>query len=246
MFSSFQPASIYGNIPSVLEQFKDAENDNNEMLSDHYWEILHNGTLNPKELFQAHPPSVHPLLWEAIYCASNDDWGDGLPSPALIEMWLRDSDLFSSSLSNLDVLRDWIGHGFGYQGVRQCAGQPAAGPGQRRRVLVPGCGRGADAVFLSKVVGYDVVGLDVSDMALNEAVALELGVVEALSEALCKTPVEKGMEQWAKLVDVATRKGLRSRINSGSLVWRYGDFLADNCCGKHDTFDLIWDNRVSP
>ena len=46
---------------------------------------------------------------------------------------------------------------------------PPAGPGAARRTaLVPGCGRGHDALLLA-AWGYDVVGLDYSAEAVRRA-----------------------------------------------------------------------------
>ncbi|KAE8389089.1 thiol methyltransferase [Aspergillus alliaceus] len=76
----------------------------------------------------------HGAAWAALWDAQNNDmWDRGKPSPALIDLVEQREDLF----------------------------QPLAADGRRKKVLVPGCGRGYDVVMLA-LHGFDAYGVEIS------------------------------------------------------------------------------------
>lgn len=125
-------------------------------------------------------------------------WDRGIPSPALIETLSKRSSVIGNALTGVD-------------------GKP-----QRKKALVPGCGRGVDVCLLESF-GYDVIGLEYSGKA-----------VEAC---------EKYAEQHGN--DYAVRD---EKIGKGSKKFVRGDFYKDDWLDqtglgvKH--FDLIYDYTV--
>lgn len=231
-------------IPELVELYREAERADLSPQADFYYDGLVNGTLNLTKLFQAHPPRTHPKLWEAVYLAHNDGWRVDVPDATLIYVMQEYEDLFRGTYPPLDLLKHWVGHGYGYQGVRQKPGQPVAGPGKRKRALVPGYGRGADALFLAKFCGYDVVALDTSRTALASAWDLELSINDVLFLHHHEESINNDdMEIWADLAVLAEKRGLGLR--SGTVEWRLGNFLHKNCFNEDEKFDFIFDNYVS-
>lgn len=114
--------------------------------------------------------------------------------------------------------------------------------GARKKALVPGCGPGYDAVSLSKLYGYDVVGLDIS----QEAISLATYYLESVSDLIwerrppCKN---RDDQKWATWM----RTSLKAIRNAGNIKWVEGDFFSDGWLNKADTdkFDLIYDFQVS-
>lgn len=214
----------------------------------YYIDCLVNGTINHKELFQAYPPEKHSELWEAIYVADNDHWNHGNskePNSVLAETLAQYANLFAGTYPNFQLLKDWIGHGYGYQGVRQDPRRVVAGKERRKRALVPGYGKGADAVLLAKLWEYEVVAVDVSGWAVEEARDLETEVSQMFLDKKCKAPLGDYLEFWWDLAD-ARGESRNRKIDSGPIEWREGDFLFGNCVQDDETFDLIFDNYVSP
>ncbi|KOS21624.1 putative thiol methyltransferase 2 [Escovopsis weberi] len=157
------------------------------------------------------PFSSNPALWDGLYSESFTPWDRAGPSLALADLLAQRTDLIPPSQE------------------RDARGNPlrdASGKVIRRTALVPGCGPGHDVLLLSSL-GYDAVGLDFSNNAIqratdNERVANESGKYE---------PVEEGLEK-------------------GTVTWLTGDFFADEWTAVDGTtvsqssfgkFDLIFD-----
>jgi SAM-dependent methyltransferase len=93
-----------------------------------------------QQTFTNTPLSTHPSKWDSLWKESYTPWDRGGPSLALGDLITSRSDLFPS-------------------GEKE---------GRKLKALVPGCGRGYDAVLLAGL-GYDVVGLDYSSAAVELA-----------------------------------------------------------------------------
>jgi len=148
-----------------------------------------------KATFQDRPLSSHGAGWDSLWTSSFTPWDRGGPSAALDDLLAdRRSELF-----------------------------PAAGASGRKRALVPGCGRGYDALLLA-AHGYDVCGLDYSATATREAIETER-----------KAEAEGGV------------KASGGGEEKGVVTWVTGDFFADEFLDKAGTrtFDLIFDYTVS-
>lgn len=152
--------------------------------------------------FQDRPLSAHGAQWDSLWTASYTPWDRGGPSAALDDLLAeRGSDLFFPG-----------------------AGEEKTTKTKRRaRALVPGCGRGYDALLLA-AYGFDVVGLDYSAAATREAAGVEARVG---AEEAYRPRGEKG--------------------EKGTVTWLTGDFFADEFLDEAGTesFDLIFDYTVS-
>jgi SAM-dependent methyltransferase len=147
--------------------------------------------------FEGSDFTSHGSKWDSFWKESYTPWDRGGPSLAMADLVRERSDLFPAS----------------------------AAAGNRRTALVPGCGRGYDVLLLS-ALGYDVVGLDYSDVAVREAAANEKIVREGRNK-----DVYDG-------VAVAER---------GTVTWVQGDFFDDAWLDKvgRRQFDVIFDYTVS-
>lgn len=95
---------------------------------------------------------------------------------------------------------------------------------ERKKALVPGCGKGYDVLLLSSW-GYDAYGLDVSEIALQGAK---------------QTQNEVGDQDIYK-----TKEG----VQKGNVTWLSGDFFKSEFLQDVEgepTFDLIYDYTVHP
>lgn len=102
-----------------------------------------------------------------------------------------------------------------------CFKQGPNGEKQRKKALVPGCGRGYDVLLLASF-GYDAYGLEVSEKVV------ELCVQEQKTN---------GQNYPAK----------DESAGSGSATFLHGDFFSDEWDGKvqgEAKFDLIYDYTV--
>lgn len=136
--------------------------------------------------------SQHGQKWDDLYKEGFVPWDRGLPNPALVDLLSEEQGLLPS------------------------------GQGRKRKVLVPGCGKGYD-VLLFSAHGYDAHGLEISDTALEVARATEK---EKKMEGVYET--KKGMER-------------------GTVKWLKGDFFKDEFLKDVEgegQFDLIYDYTV--
>ncbi|KAM0333069.1 hypothetical protein ACHAQA_001727 [Verticillium albo-atrum] len=156
--------------------------------------------------FALSPLSAHGPKWSSLWDEKYTPWDRGGPSLALHDFLLSRPNLVPP------VTADTV---------------------QRPTALVPGCGKGHDALLLA-AFGYDVVGLDYAPAATREAIENEQAVTEAQREG----------GQAAAAVDLYTpRDGVPSR---GKTTWATGDFFSDEWLeqsglAKDTTFDLIFD-----
>lgn len=160
------------------------------------------------------PTSSHGQRWDALWAnGSFLPWDRGAPSPALADLLAQRGDLVGGALIDAGEDKD----------VHDGDGDGAAR--QRRKALVPGCGRGYDA-FLLAARGWDVVGLEVSEMAVRLARSLGEGIEQG----------EVGGEVGG-VYDAGS-------AGKGSVRFEVGDFfeLGEGWMGK---WDFIWDYTVS-
>lgn len=153
-----------------------------------------------KAHFEAGSHEQHPELWDALWAKGDFiPWDKGFPNPALVDTLVQRTDLVGASPQHSNGKR-------------------------RKRVLIPGCGKGYD-VLLFASFGYDAYGLEVSENALKAAKEL------AASE---------GDKYPARSADVG----------AGSVAYVSGDFFKDGwvnqvCGGDGQGFDIIYDYTVS-
>ena len=131
------------------------------------------------EHFHSHDPARQGGAWNALWEAGCTPWDRGGPSLALRDALLEEPHLFPD-------------HRPSGEGTRR-----------KKRALVPGCGRGYDVLLLADL-GYDVVGLEVSPTALDEARAYAAAVAGR----------EPTVQQGKPVVP-------------GSVTWVLGDFFGD-------------------
>lgn len=132
-------------------------------------------------------------------------WDSGAPNPALVDV--------------LTDRKDLIGTCFKEDGTP--AEKEEGGRKERKKALVPGCGRGYDVILLASF-GYDAYGLEVSDKAV------ELCVQEQQMNG-DKYPVKD------------------ESVGNGTVTFLKGDFFHDEWIEKitgGGKFDLIYDYTV--
>lgn len=145
--------------------------------------------------------SDHPGKWNDLYRAGFIPWDKGLPSAPLAEALAR-RDLISEPAV------------------------AASGTGkQRKRALVPGCGKGYDVLLLA-AFGYDAYGLETSELALKGA---------------RETEEKHGGDEVYRVRDES--------VGKGKVTWISGDFFKDDWAkslgeGFDGTFDLLFDYTV--
>jgi SAM-dependent methyltransferase len=156
-----------------------------------------------KTFFAGHKEDSHPSRWDALWQAGDFlPWDRGFANPALID--------------TLKSKPDWLP-------------KPTGAGGKRKRVLVPGCGKGYDlAVFAAH--GYDAYGIEISENAL------------AAAENWLKDPGE-GKE--------GEHKTQNDRVGRGESKVLLGDFFKDDdgwlqgAGGLGEGFDIVYDCTVS-
>lgn len=145
--------------------------------------------------------SNHPIKWDELYREGFIPWDKGIPSAPLAE-----------ALSRHDLI----------------SGPTAAESGtgkQRRRALVPGCGKGYDVLLLA-AFGYDAYGLETSELALKGA---------------RETEKKHGGDDVYRVRDEA--------VGKGKVTWITGDFFKDDWAKSlgeefDGTFDVLFDYTV--
>lgn len=146
----------------------------------------------------ANGSSDRPHLWSQLWDKGDFlPWDRGMPNPALEDVLADRQDLIGT-----------------------CFKQGPDGQKQRKKALVPGCGRGYDVLLLASF-GYDAYGLEASEKAV------ELCVQEQKTN---------GQKYPAK----------DESAGSGSATFLQGDFFSDGWAGKirETGFDLIYDYTV--
>lgn len=150
-----------------------------------------------------HPSNTHTDRWDALWAKGDFlPFDRGAPNPAL-EDTLRDR-------------RELLGGPLTDDGT-------SGGKGQRKKALVPGCGRGYDVLLLSSF-GYDAYGLEASANAVKA----------------CKEYAEKEDAKYPVRNEETGR---------GAVRFLYGDFFKDDWVreigdGNEVKFDLIYDYTV--
>ncbi|KAF5977792.1 thiol methyltransferase [Fusarium bulbicola] len=142
--------------------------------------------------------------WDSCWREALTPWDRGTASIALHDLLAQRPDLVPPSQHH-----DHRGHPL----------RDSAGAIEKKKALVPGCGRGHDVLLLSSW-GYDVWGLDFSAAAKEEATKNQK---QAESEGLYK-PVDG--------------------LDKGKIHWITGDFFGQDWAkgaGADGQFDLIYD-----
>ena len=139
--------------------------------------------------------------WDELWKSDFMPWDRGSPSPALADTLINHANVIGNA--SVDD-----------------------GQKRRKRALVAGCGRGVD-VFLLASFGYDVIGLEYSEKALEA----------------CKEYAKQNEGNYP-----AYDEG----VGKGSMKFLQGDFYSDEWLGKtgwaegwDKKFDLIYDYTVS-
>lgn len=141
--------------------------------------------------------------WEALWERGGDylDWDKGVPNPAL-----EDTLIQRDSILGGPIIKDKHG--------RQ----------SKKKVLVPGCGRGVDVLLLASF-GYDAFGLEYSHGAVQACKA-----EEARSKARGEYPVHD------------------EEVGTGNVTFVQGDFFDESWLGRlglgWGSYDVIYDHSV--
>ncbi|TLD28320.1 hypothetical protein PspLS_03595 [Pyricularia sp. CBS 133598] len=144
-------------------------------------------------LFLDQPLSEHGKRWDGLWKEEYTPWDRAGPSMALYDVLTGRPDLVPPPIG-----------------------------GQRKRALVPGCGRGYDVLLLA-ALGYDAWGLDYSEEATKQSIIYE-------------KKVEQGDDgTYAELK--------REGVEKGKVTWLTGDFFSEEWVNKAGVqqFDLIYD-----
>lgn len=143
--------------------------------------------------------------WAGLWDRGGDylDWDKGVPNPALEDTLLQRHSILGGPIATDESGRRY-----------------------RRKVLVPGCGRGVDVLLLASF-GYDAYGLEYSHSAVQACKA-----EEKRSKAQDQYPVRD------------------EEVGRGSVTFVQGDFFDDswltNSGLKRESFDMIYDHSVCP
>ncbi|WEW60429.1 S-adenosylmethionine-dependent methyltransferase [Emydomyces testavorans] len=140
------------------------------------------------------------------------------------EVW---DDLWQESVTPWDrgshnpALEDALVQKRAFLGPRVIPAEREGEPVQRKKALVPGCGRGVD-VFLLASFGYDAYGLEYS-----------------------KTAFEECLKEMAKYGEGGQVPARNAEVGSGKVKFLQGDFFKDDWLKeaglKEGDFDLIYD-----
>lgn len=151
--------------------------------------------------------SDKPDRWAALWDKGDFlPWDAGAPNPALVDVLTDRKDLIGTCFKVKGTLAEEKEEG---------------GRKERKKALVPGCGRGYDVILLASF-GYDAYGLEVNDKAV------ELCLQEQQTNG-DKYPVND------------------ESVGSGTVTFLKGDFFHDEWTKKipgGGKFDLIYDYTV--
>ncbi|KAJ5837416.1 uncharacterized protein N7525_002604 [Penicillium rubens] len=135
----------------------------------------------------------HNEAWDRLWETDNSDmWDRGKPSPALVDLLEQREDILS----------------------------PIAANGRRKKILVPGCGKGYDVVMLA-LHGFDAVGLEISAKGVSTA--------EEYAQKEIQAPQAYNFGSASA-----------NKFERGSVSFIQGDFFHSDCT-KGEKFDVIYD-----
>ncbi|KAK1469264.1 thiopurine S-methyltransferase [Colletotrichum melonis] len=161
------------------------------------------------------PLANHGQKWSAFWEEKFTPWDRGGPSLALLDIITTRPDLIPPPPPT--------------------ASSPAGQQQRKHTALVPGCGKGHDALLLANL-GYDVLGLDFSPTAIAEAKENQKAVVAAAAAG-----DGNGDGAGPDVNSIRQPNG----AEPGSVTWLSGDFFSDSWLEawprEDKTFDLIFD-----
>ncbi|KAI1925511.1 hypothetical protein LOZ65_002816 [Ophidiomyces ophidiicola] len=138
-------------------------------------------------------------VWEDLWKDAVTPWDRGCHNPALEDALVNRQDILGPAIEHMED-----------------------GTIRRKKVLVPGCGRGVD-VFLFASFGYDAYGLEYSITALG----------------VCEEETKKYIDNDGKI------PAKDKAVGSGGVKFLQGDFFADGWLKdaglEEGGFDLIYD-----
>lgn len=187
-----------------------------------------------RSVFQDVPESVHASRWDGLWKEGTFlPWNKGHTNPALIDLLSSPHSPPTSPCLNASVgapdITIQISPSITFS-------NPLKQDGSRRRVLIPGCGKGYD-VALFAAHGYDAYGLEVSPHAA------------ATANEYLRDPGEGLLE--SEYLAAARRS---ETTDAGKMVCLLGDFFSDEWLNEANGlgnggngsmgFDLIYDNTV--
>jgi len=154
--------------------------------------------IDPKDIrahWAKYPGDKYVDGWASLWDSDTLPWDRGFPNPALEDTLIQRAGTI---------------------------GGPISQDGERRKALVPGCGRGVDVLLLASF-GYDAYGLEVSATAVDA----------------CKKE-EKENHSWYRVRDEKAGKGKTTFVQ--------GDFFDDAWLKEIEVsrngFDIIYDYTV--
>ena len=148
--------------------------------------------------------SEHGSRWSQLWDEGNFlPFDRGAPNPALTDVLKNRTDLLGTSLRDV---------------------QDSVGQRQRKKALVPGCGRGYDVLLLASF-GYDAYGLEISETAVKRC-------------------------EEERTTNGHDYRAQDEAVGAGATKFVQGDFFKDgwlkNLDLKGDSkFDLVYDYTVS-
>ncbi|KAK2021182.1 S-adenosyl-L-methionine-dependent methyltransferase [Colletotrichum zoysiae] len=167
------------------------------------------------------PLSDHGRKWSAFWEDKYTPWDRGGPSLALLDLLTTRPDLVPPPPPpppHTPTDRE----------------PPGSGGADKPTALVPGCGKGHDALLLANL-GYDVLALDFSPTAIAEAKENQTAVAAAVAAGTG--------EAGGGDLDVYSVRHPNG-AEPGTVTWLSGDFFSDSwlgAWGRGEAFDLIFD-----
>lgn len=180
-----------------------------------------------QKTFEGRPAAQHISGWDDLWKKSLTPWDRAGPSQALRDAILsQNQNLFGSPIKKLAKTTTMTGQ-----------------QQQRKKALVPGCGRGYDVLSLASL-GYDTVGLDGSENAILAARKLEAEEISCESDAyrLREDPlVGKGKIQF--IVGDFFHEDFLAAITSTTTTTHGSDSTSNDTVPptRDEKFDLIFD-----